>query len=553
MKWRNKNQMLWGFLLLSIMSLFLQWLVFGFILPTKLIVPWLLYGSLLLMLRPYYASFTVFLLESLLLRIHLMKMAHTNTAFEASDIFAWRQALFLKSYTDFVVPSLAILILFCLYKGFVLRKRQLAFLPVVLLVTTSCVQERNPTQKKTNPVSLLFSLAKVNYVDWNFATNVKENGILNHLFLTLPMGQIPAKGKVSLGERNVAASGGSQEAPDVFLILCESCYTSSSTKFVTPMADLVNEGFHSTTMISPVYGGMTAEAEFEVLTGLPSQRYKGIDFQYFADSYSSHAIAIPRVLANVGYATFSSHNNQGFYWRRDVVHPKFGFQKSVFLENMGWQDMAAVPADDILFEKALKQYQENLNYSKKTFSFLITIHTHGPYKETNNDGGEADYKAKLKTSMDEFIKFQKEVYRLSQAKQRPVLFVIFGDHKPAMTVSFYRKHVFTDDFFESTDTQGEGLRFSSLSGSQRLVYGRVPVFIKAWNMKNPSAIDQVAHNALDKPLYCLPGVLSDLLPFHHEFYGYLKKICQRPSEQLVDKSVIDSVFPEQIYGNLLFE
>lgn len=437
LKMPEKKQSLWGFLLLSALSLITQWYLFDFLLITKLLMPWLLYTSLLFIFRPFYAAIFVWLIECLFLRIHFLKMAFTNSPLEASDIFGWKQALFVRGYTDFLIPLLALALIVCAIKGLTFKKRQLLFLPAMLLVTTSCMQERHPTDYRVNPVSLLMRIAHVTYVDWNFATNIKENGVLNHLFMTLPMGQIPLKGRVPFPvEEKRILSSKRGEKPDIFLVLCESCYTSSTDKFVTPMADLAKEGFRKTTMISPVYGGMTAEAEFEVLTGLPSQRYKGIDFQYFADSFSEEAKAFPRILLENGYSTFSAHNNKGYFWRRNTIHPKFGFQKSYFLESMNWTG-DEVPEDEVLFVKALNEYKNNLNTNKKTFAFLITLYTHGPYKEKNSDGGESEYRDKLDKSIKQFVAFQKTIMTLASKKSRPVLFLIFGDHKPAMTVSFW--------------------------------------------------------------------------------------------------------------------
>lgn len=553
MRLPQKKQSLWGLLFLSFLSLFLQWYVFDFILPTKLILPWLLYASVLFVVKPYYAVGFVFLTESLFLRIHWMKMSYTNTAFEASDIFGWRQALFLKGYSDFLVPLIFLGILFCVFKGFTFKKRQLLFLPVMLLVTTSCVQERHPTEKRLNPVSFLFQLAKVHYVDWNFATNIKENGVLNHIFMTLPMGQIPAKGKVSYKQGRSPKNHSENSSPDIFLILCESCYTSSSGKFVTPMAQLVGEGFKQTTLISPVYGGMTAEAEFEVLTGLPSQRYKGIDFQYFADSFSSKASGLPRIMLEVGYDTFSSHNNVAFFWRRDVIHPKFGFSHSYFLEHMDWKDKNSKPPDSVLFNTAFSVYERNLKAGKKTFAFLITLSTHGPYKDINGDGGEADYKQKVATSMQDFLQFQQKVIERSQKNGRPVLFLIFGDHKPAMTISFYKRHVFNDDFFSAKGSENSSFIFSDLKGSQRLTYGRVPLFVKAVGGDNSTIAHSLTNDLKDKPIYCLPGALTENIGVYNDYYLYLNKVCKNPSEDLADTSYIKKVFQEEIYGNLLFE
>lgn len=480
-------------------------------------------------------------------------MSYTNSAFEASDIFGWKQALFLKSYVDLVTPLLVVLLIICFFRGLTFKKRQLLFLPITLLVTTSCVQERRPTELSLSPISYLFKVAKINYVDWDFATNIKENGILNHLFLTLPMGQIPPKGDVPYHSQKVPKKALNDDQPDVFLILCESCYTSLKSSFVTPMAKLSDSGFVQSTMISPVYGGMTAEAEFEVLTGLPSSRYKGIDFQYFADSYSSMAMALPKAFDQNGYSTLSAHNNGGTFWRRNVIHPKFGFKNSYFLEDMKWTDKDKVPEDSILFDKALEVYKRNLEQKKRTFAFLITLYTHGPYKENNGDGGEYDYKRKLEKSILQFSDFQNKVSEAAQKRRRPVVFLIFGDHKPSMTISFYKKHIFSEDFFATHGETNDSFQFTSLNDSQRLIYGRVPLFVKAFGVKTKSLARDISVEIKDRPLYCLPGVIADHTGIDNPFYSYLKKVCQGKPEELVDKEYIKRVFNEAMYRDLLFD
>lgn len=548
----SNRDFLLAFLLLSLSSIFLQSYIFNFLLPTKLLLPWLLYLSLLFILRPYHSAIFVFLLECLFLRIHFLKMAYTNTPFEASDIFGWRQALFVNGYTDYLVPMISVGLAICFFKGLTFKKQQLLFLPIMLLMTTSCIQERRSTDFGINPVSFLFRLARVTCVDWNFATNIKENGVLNHLFMTLPMGQVPPKGKAEYQKERLPTAVKNKEEPDVFLVLCESCYTSSTENFVTPMINLEQHGYKRTSIISPVYGGMTAEAEFEILTGLPSQRYKGVDFQYFAESFSENAVALPKVLVEHGYHSFSAHNNKGFFWRRNIIHPKFGFQKSYFLEDMDWRGDDLVPEDDILFQKTLGVYKENLESGKKTFAFLITLHTHGPYKEHNGDGGEADYKAKLEKSIDQFVRFQSKVIEIAQKRRKPVLFLIFGDHKPAMTISFYKRHVFNDDFFEAKGERNDSFQFSDLNDSQRLIYGRVPLFIKAVGLTERDFVRDFSMRINDKPIYCLPGVLASKLAVENQFYEYLNEVCGNSSARLVDRGFITETFKEEVYGNLLF-
>ncbi|WP_374032726.1 LTA synthase family protein [Bdellovibrio bacteriovorus] len=549
----EKFETVWALFMLTVLTFLLQGIVFKHLVGNQVLMPWLLFFSFLLFLRPYASAILVFLIEALLSRIHLMKLSLTNTPLDASDLLGWRQAVFLKSYTDILIPVLAFGMVVCIVKGFSMKKRQYVFLPIFILLTASCVQESRPTEVKTNPVNFLFRLARVNYVDWNLVTNVKENGILNHMFLTLPKGDIPPKGKVPYDDyRTPALTKDDSDRPDVFLILCESCYSSSGDSFVTPISRLEQEGYSHATVISPVYGGMTAEAEYEVLTGLPSRRYKGIDFQYFAEKYAKEARAVPRVFAQNGYETFSAHNNGGYYWKREIVHPKFGFNKSLFYEDKQWGARATPPEDGLLFSKALKQYSDNLQAGKKTFSFLITIYSHGPYAETNGDGGEAVYKQRLEKTTQDILAFEKAASELAKLNNRPVVFVLFGDHKPAMTIAFYKKHEFDDDFFIAKGDKSESFLFANLNRTQQLVFGRVPLYVKTAGTKDNALAQTLAADMENRPLFCLPGLLSQSVGIQEAFYKYTSEVCQRDAEELVDPRSLRSLFPEEIYGNRLF-
>ncbi|CAE79545.1 putative cyclic beta-1,2-glucan modification protein [Bdellovibrio bacteriovorus HD100] len=554
-RWPEKNQVLWGLLLLSVLSVLLQVFAFKYLLIVKLLMPWLLYFSVLVFLRPYPAAFFVFLLECLGARIHLMKLALTNSPFEASDLFAWKQAFFLKSYVDYMVPAIIIGILISLWKGLSFKKKQLLFLPVFFMVAMSFVQERHPTEATANPVSSLFKLARVVYVDWNFATNVKENGILNHIFLTMSTGQVPTKGKLPYDSlKTMIDPKKVKNQPDVFLVLCESCYTSSNDSFVTPIVDLEKDGFAHATVISPVYGGMTAEAEFEVLTGLPSRRYKGIDYMYFAERYSEKPDAIPRIFADNGYDTFSSHPLPGFFWKREIVHPKFGFNRTFFSDSMNLEGKKGTyPEDKILFDLALSEYKENLKAGKKTFAFLLSLYTHGPYTETDGDGGEADYKQRLAITVRQYLEFKNEAVRLARENNRPVMFVIFGDHKPAMTISFYKRHEFNEDFFSAKGAKNESFQFSTLNPAQQIVFGKVPLYVKSYGLDDSAVAAEITKANSNRPLFCLPGLMFEQLGVHTAYFTYLVDTCRKDPEELVDPDILKNYFTDEIYGDRLFD
>ncbi|MEK2645192.1 LTA synthase family protein [Bdellovibrio sp. BCCA] len=550
----QKNQTAWALLFLSIFSMTLQGLVFHSTLLSKLLMPWLMYFSFLVVLRPYASATFVFLLECLLVRIHLMKLALTNTPFEVEDIFAWKQALFLKSYSDWVIPLMVLGLIICVVKGFSLRKRQWVFFPVFILLSVSCVQESHPTEIQTNPVSYLFRLARVTYVDWNLVTNVKENGIFNHVFLTLSMGGVPAKGSLPYKDTSATASVFlDKDAPDVFLVLCESCYTSSNGNFITPISKIEEQGYSYATVVSPVYGGMTAEAEFEVLTGLPSRRHKGIDFQYYAEKYSGDAKAVPRVFADHGYDTFSAHANVGFFWKREIVHPKFGFHQSYFVDDIKGAERGKYAEDRILFDSVLSKYKANLKAGKKTFGFLITVYTHGPYPDVNGDGGEQAYKDKVEKTTQQFLDFQTAAAKLAASRNRPIVFVIFGDHKPAMTVSFYKRHEFNDDYFTLTGSRNESFRFADLDKAQQIVFGKVPMYAKGYGLGNSSLISEFVKKMEERPLFCLPALIAADIGVREAFFQYSTDVCRKDPEALVDLKVLGQYYPEAVYADRLFK
>lgn len=196
---------------------------------------------------------------------------------------------------------------------------------------------------------------------------------------------------------------------------------------------------------------------------------------------------------------------------------------------------------------------KDIKKKKKTFAFLITVYTHGPYADTDGDGGEAVYKEKLDKTVKQFLEFQSAAAELAKKNKRPVMFVIFGDHKPAMTLSFYRRHEFTEDYFSTTGSRNQSFLFSTLSPSQQIVYGKVPMYVKGYGLKADGVSEAIARANEERPIFCLPGVLSEKIGIHNSFYSYLVDACRKNPEYLVDPEFLRKYFAEGIYGGRLFD
>src|SRR6185295_2625623 len=84
--------------------------------------------------------------------------------------------------------------------------------------------------------------------------------------------------------------------------------------------------------------GRTSDAEFAAMTSLLPLDHGAAAFRYPANHYA----ALPRVLADRGYQTLSAVAFEPGFWNRDVMHPAYGFQRSLFekdfrlTEQIGW-------------------------------------------------------------------------------------------------------------------------------------------------------------------------------------------------------------------------
>jgi hypothetical protein len=313
------------------------------------------------------------------------------------------------------------------------------------------------------------------------------------------------------------------------------------------MAELTEAGFSEARVISPVYGGGTAEAEFEALTGLSAYTLPGVDFQNFATQFSDKINALPHALGDVGYTTIGMHNYFKTFWKREKVYPKMGFQRIAFVDQMYWKRSDGWPKDASLYNQALAHYKV-APAGKKQFMFLVTVNTHGPFIQ-QDDSGIGQYQERLGQAIDEFKTFVEQIQAQAKARQRDVVIVIFGDHKPGLNQAFYEHGIFDASFFSNRDAKN--LQFKTiLSPEQNKIRGDVPLFIK--DSRNPAQAQVLADKLQNRPLFCLPAELARLTENKDPFYDALAERCEK-NEGFYNRELWwRSVFPEAMYAERLF-
>ncbi|MFM4825481.1 sulfatase-like hydrolase/transferase [Aeromonas bivalvium] len=280
----------------------------------------------------------------------------------------------------------------------------------------------------------------------------------------------------------------------------------------------------------------------------------GIDYQAYAGLYRDNAETIASEFSRKGYATLSFHNYYDFFWRRNTVHPKFGFQASYFVYNMPQESWTGLgfPKDSALYDTAYKVY-DGLEQDKKAFMFLITVETHGSYKNSDNDHGEANYLSKMSSAMSSLIPFIHKMEERAESKGRSLSIFIVGDHKPSLARVFYDKGIFPDHVFDSERwSKGEYLIRPSLDYTDEMIINTVPMFFKI-----PSTADtEVAKDFIEnKPFFCLPSLMANMLErgaTQDLFWLNLSNVCAKGVNDVSSVSDLKEIFELPLYSERLF-
>jgi len=120
--------------------------------------------------------------------------------------------------------------------------------------------------------------------------------------------------------------------------------------------------------------GTTSDGEFTSLQSLYPLPAGSVQTTYPTNNYR----AVPKILAEHGYSTFSAHAYYGELFNMRLVHPRLGFQKSYFREDFVQRDTLGLGLSDAEF---FRQVLPRLESQPKPFmAFLITLSTHHDWK-----------------------------------------------------------------------------------------------------------------------------------------------------------------------------
>ncbi|MCK7583012.1 MAG: sulfatase-like hydrolase/transferase [Chromatiales bacterium] len=443
-------------------------------------------GGQFLQVKPWASAYTRDLVAHLLLGVVLFAMARSLTRFMIAStsvfgVLTFGNAMKLSTLGAPVMPDdfAATRNMFLLLDGWSLVAAVLLVSVPTLLLAWSIDWKRRWTWANLALIGaaawlvVQFPADLVGLMDrhfghsvWNQPANYQSRGLPIHLLQettralarrvpppTAP--EVDQALRLVAGERagefvkvmqNAAGAGLAQPRRNLHMIVLESFWDPMALTASRLSADPLDPEFRrlwaqagQSHLLAPVFGGYTANTEFEILCGFPVTA----DNVFFETGLKRDAPCLPRHLGEAGYHSLASHPNAASFWNRVNAYRRLGFETYWSDRDFALDDMnRAFLSDESLYRQVMERLGTTLGGPRPVFNYLLTYFGHLPYPLnerrpaviTAAEGHEvvAAYANTLYYKSRELMAFLREL----RAADPDALIVLFGDHLPALTPNF---------------------------------------------------------------------------------------------------------------------
>ncbi|WP_245451076.1 LTA synthase family protein [Borborobacter arsenicus] len=283
---------------------------------------------------------------------------------------------------------------------------------------------------------------------WDQKENYDSNGFAIAFALNVPMAKVSApqgysaKAIEAIAQPHTALPVLPAERPDIIIVMNESFWDPTLLPGVTITPDPIPtvRAIQSGHIFSPEFGGMTANVEFEALTGFSNAflPYGSIPYQqYVRRSLPSLAT----FLKSEGYATRAFHPFEGWFWNRAPVYEAFGFERFMSVENLPPLAARGPLASDMALTDEIIREADAI--AQPFFLFAVTLQNHGPYAANRyidtmhevSGAPSAESQGAILSYTEGVADGDKSLARLlewARQRERPTVIAMFGDHLPPL-------------------------------------------------------------------------------------------------------------------------
>jgi len=191
--------------------------------------------------------------------------------------------------------------------------------------------------------------------------------------------------------------------------------------------------------LTPVFGGYTANSEFEVLCGFPVTK----DTVKFERQLVNAVPCLPHILADKGYRTIVSHPNVPVFWNRVNAYRNIGFQTYWSIEDFVLDDMnEEFLSDASLYRQVLGKISGSLDNKQPILDYIVTYFGHWWYPLNASRPNKITSPSKVEEvphyANTIYYKSRELMAFLDQLRQRDPdgIIVAFGDHLPFLGENF---------------------------------------------------------------------------------------------------------------------
>lgn len=260
-------------------------------------------------------------------------------------------------------------------------------------------------------------------------------------------------------------TGAGKVHPNIIIIMSESLYDTDHFDNVEVDRDVMEvmhryqNQYGGGSMAVDIFGGGTANTEYEFLTGL-GHKYFGNNLMYY-DYIKKGQMSMVGYMKQLGYHTVAIHPYKESFFNRKNAYENLGFDEMYFKENMKYTDdlFDVNISDYCLTKEIIDKYEKNKEQTGQPyFNFSVSVGTHKPCLDYDK-GEPYEYQQKVKvlpkegnfdsTSSRDVRRYYNAVQDTNEAFEQlveyfeqveePTVILLFGDHAPPLSDTAYEQ------------------------------------------------------------------------------------------------------------------
>ena len=415
-----------------------------------------------------------FCLFSILGFISRQKLIIKGSPLLPADFSIGKEALeisgrFKEVYLSMALIALGTLVLIVLVLKFTPREKYKGWQKTAVFLTS--VTLLTVFYTAMGPIQKVFALQLNNLSQ---KMNYEENGMMLGFALNAEYLKVPepanyhedAVKKVLEGSK-ATYSADPNFKPNIIFVMSEAFWDPTLMENVSfsedpmPFFHSLQKSQSSGRMLSPVYGGGTANTEFEALTGFSTQLLPDGSIPY-AQYVNKPIEALPSILQKQGYATSAIHPYDNWFYDRKNVYKNLGFDKFISKEFFNSPETnGQYIRDTELSKKILDEVQAT---EKPDFIYATSMENHGPYSSTPNPNNKIKVTGaslspasqaileNYTNSVSDVDQSLKQMIKGLEQSDEPTEVIFYGDHLPMLGDDY---SVYKDADFVKGDTSYE--------------------------------------------------------------------------------------------------